>query len=40
MLDGAKLLAMAAIDLWCDQDLRERTAAEFAEITGADAVLR
>ena len=39
VLDGAKLLAMTAIDVWCDAAVRDAAAVEFAEITGAEAVL-
>lgn len=39
VLDGARALAMTVIDLWCDETLRTQAAAEFATITGADAVL-
>lgn len=39
VLDGAKILAMTAIDVWCDAATRTSAAAEFATITGADAVL-
>lgn len=40
VLDGAKALAMTAIDIWCDAALREAADAEFATITGAEVVLR
>jgi amidohydrolase len=39
VLDGAKLLAMTAIDVWCDAAVRDRAASEFGAIEGAGAVL-
>jgi hypothetical protein len=39
VLDGAKLLAMTAIDVWCDAAVRDAAVTEFGTITGADTVL-
>jgi amidohydrolase len=39
VLDGAKALAMTAIDVWCDAAMRDGAADEFAAITGAAEVL-
>ena len=36
VLDGAKVMAMTTIDLWCDHALRERICAEFGR-GGPDA---
>ncbi len=39
VIDGAKSLAMTAIDVWCDAALRAATADELAEVVGASEVL-
>jgi metal-dependent amidase/aminoacylase/carboxypeptidase family protein len=39
VVDGAIAMAMTVVDLWCDEALRERVAAEFARRSPSDGIL-